>query len=144
VADFTYRAVAIVRHDFGDQRDASRSVAFVHDFFELATFQLAGSLHDGALDVVGRHIQRFGVSYRLAKPGIPFGVSAADACGDGDFLNELGKGSPALRIDGGLFMLDTVPLGMAGHSDTPYKCVIFGHSLARSKRGRRAKRGRGN
>jgi hypothetical protein len=37
-------------------------------------------------------------------------------------------------------MLDTVPLGMAGHRDTPSNPSFSGHSLARTKRDRENKK----
>jgi len=70
-------------------------------------------------------------------------VTPADASGDSDFLDVLREGPAALGVDGGFLVFDTVPLGMAGHRYSLTDKSISGHSLARSKRGRREKNGEG-
>jgi hypothetical protein len=129
--DLAYGPVAVVSNDFGDQRDSAGSVPFIHDFLELTAFEFACPFHYRALDVVGRHVERFGVCYGFPQSRVAFRVSAADPGRNRDFLDEFGKGSTALRVDGCLFVLDTVPLGMAGHKDTPYKCVYFGTQFSK-------------
>ena len=60
VADLADGAIAIVGGHQHQHRGAARSVAFEHDFVDLAAFQFAGAAHDGVLDVVGGHADGLG------------------------------------------------------------------------------------
>src|SRR5207244_11227345 len=69
------------------------SLLSLHDALPICT------LHDGALDVVGRHIQRFRVADRLSQPRIAVGIAAAKTGSNSDFLDKFREGTPTLRID---------------------------------------------
>src|SRR4030095_3346324 len=119
--DLTDRPISIVGDDFGNQSNSGGTVSFIKNLFKLPTFEFAGPFHDRALDVVCRHVQGFGIGNRLSQSRGAFRIPAANSGGNGDFLNELRKGAAAFRVDSRLFVLDTVPLRMAGHRDTPYR-----------------------
>ena len=92
---------------------AARTVAFEHDFVDLAAFQFAGAAHDGALDVVGGHADGFGggdggAQARDSYPGSP-PLRAAIMIS----LIRRVKRFPALGVEGGLFVLDRRPFGMS-------------------------------
>src|SRR5262245_66181773 len=98
----------------------------------MSTLEFSRAFLDRSFDVVGRHVHFFGVGYRFAEPRITFGVAAADARRDGDFLDQFREHASALRINGAFFVFDTVPLGMAGHNYS-FKCANFRLSLAHRK-----------
>ncbi len=54
LANFRGRAVAVVGHDFAHDGDAGWAIAFVDDFFDVATVEFAGTLLDSAFDVFAR------------------------------------------------------------------------------------------
>ena len=66
---------------------AAGSVAFEHDFVDLAAFELAGAAHDGLLDVVGGHTDGLGRHDRRAQARIRIRIAAV-ARGDHDFLDD--------------------------------------------------------
>ena len=101
--------VAIVGGHQNQDRRAARPVAFEHDFVDLTSFQFTGSTHDGALDVVGGHAGRLGVGHRLAKTRVHVRVAATATGGNHDLFDNARKRLPALRIGGGLFVLDCRP-----------------------------------
>ena len=66
---------------------AARPVALEHDFVDLPAFELARTAHDGALDVVRGHADRFRRHDGRAQPRIHVRIAAA-ASRNHDFLNE--------------------------------------------------------
>ena len=116
MADIADGAVAVVSRDRNQHRRAARTVAFEHDFVDLAAFQFAGAAHDGALDVVGRHADSLGGKDGRAQTRIRVGIAAAPG-GDHDFFNDAGEDFPALGVEGALLVLDGRPFGMTGHTD---------------------------
>ena len=128
VPDLAHGAVAIVRDNLDQHRDAAGAVAFVHDFFDLTAFEFACALLHRPLDVIGRHVDGLGILDRFPQARIAFRIASANSRGNRDFLDELREHAATLGIEGALFVLNTVPLGMAGHRFTP--CGYYSHGIS--------------
>jgi hypothetical protein len=116
VADIGDGAVAVVGGDVDQDGGAARPVAFEHDLFDLSAFQFAGAAHDGLLDVVGRHADRFGGQDGGAQARIPVGIAAA-ARGDHNFLDDARERFSALGVKCRLFVFNGGPFGVARHDE---------------------------
>jgi hypothetical protein len=114
VADIGDGAIAVVSGDIDQDGGAARPVAFEHDLFDLTAFEFAGAAHDGLLDVVGRHTDRFGGQDGGAQARIPVGVPAA-ARGDHDFLDNARERFSTLGVKCRLFVLNGGPFRVARH-----------------------------
>ena len=96
VPDLTHGAIPVVRNDIDDDCNSARTVSLVRDLVELSAVELAGALHDGPLDIVGRHVEGFRVGDGFAQARVAIGIASAEAGGDGDFLDELCEGAAPL------------------------------------------------
>ena len=115
VPHFADGSILVVRHALEDERRAPGTVPFVGDFLVGDAWQFTGAALDGLLDVVGRHVDGFGVGDNRAQPRVHVGVATTIARRDGEFLDDAGEDLATLRVGGPLLVLDGVPLGMAGH-----------------------------
>ena len=115
VADFGDGTVAVVGEAGDDQADAAVGVGFEEDFFEGAAAEFAGAFLDGAVDVVGRHVDGLAFAEDGAQGDVGAGIAAAGARGDGQFLGELGEDLAALGVGGGLLVLDGCPFAVSTH-----------------------------
>src|SRR5258706_963981 len=118
VAYFADRAVAVVGADFHQHRYAARAVALEREFLVVHAGQLPGAALGSALDVVGWHVLCLGCSDSSPKPRISIRIAASRLRRHGNFLDQTGENLAALGIQRALFVLDCVPLGMAGHDAT--------------------------
>ena len=105
VADLAHRAIAIIGGHHDQNGRAAGTVAFEHDFVDLAAFELAGAAHDGALDVIGGHADGFGGDDGGAQARVGVGI-AAIARGNHNFLDHAGEYLPAFGVKRGLLVLD--------------------------------------
>ena len=117
MANLAHGAVAIVGGDLRQQRDSAGAVAFENEFFVGESRQFTGATLDGTLDVVGRHVLRFGRQDGGAQSGVHVGVATVFS-GHGDFLNQTRETLSPLGVKRAFFMLDCGPFGMARHEDT--------------------------
>ena len=72
VTHFTDRAVAVVGNRIDDHRHAAGAVALVHDLFVVDAFFFAGAATNGALDVVGRHVDLLLSLIHISEPTRPY------------------------------------------------------------------------
>src|SRR6185436_498641 len=84
--------------------------------------QLARPLLDGAVDVLGGHVDRLGARDGGPQPGIRARIAAAAPRGDCDLFDVLGENLPALRVGSTLLPLYGAPLRMTGHGGTSFRC----------------------
>src|SRR2546421_6454362 len=120
VADLGYCAVPVVAGEINQQGAASRAVAFELELVEVDAWQLAGPALDGLLDVVGWHVDVFGLGDGQTEAGVALGVATSEACGDGDLTNDLGENLAALGVYGRLVPLRGCPVTMAPHALTSF------------------------
>ena len=113
------RPVLVVGQRLDDQRGAARTVRLVVDLFVGHARQLAGAALDGALDVVGRHVDRFRLRHHRTEPRITVDVAPAGASRHRQLLDDAREDLPPLGVGRALLVLDGVPLGMAGHRRSP-------------------------
>src|SRR5262249_46024086 len=78
-----------------------------------------GAATNGALDVVLRHVHRFRLGDDRPQPRIRARIAPARASRDRQLLDDPRKDLAALGIERALLVLDRMPLGMAGHGETP-------------------------
>ena len=116
VADLADGAVAVVGDRLDDHRGAAGAVALVGDFLVADARFLTRAATDRSRDVVVGHVRRLGIGDDGAEPRVHPGVAAADAGGDGQFLDDAREDLAALGVEGALLVLDGVPLGMARHN----------------------------
>ena len=102
-------AVAVVGQHIDDDRNAAGTVALEADLLVGCAFEFAGSLLDGALDVVRGHVLGLGCGDRAAKARVAVRIASAAFGGDGDFLDQAGKDLAALGVQRALLMLDCRP-----------------------------------
>ena len=114
-ADFRCGAIAVVRAQFDQQRDAVRTVNLVGQILVLDCFRAAGALFDRPLDVVVRHVCRAAFQQHHAQAGVHARITAGEPGGNGDFLAQLGKNPGALGVNGAFEMLYLRPLAVTGH-----------------------------
>ena len=107
--DVAGAAVLVVGHAVDDDRHAARGIAFIGEFFNRSPAEFAGALLDGAVDVVAGHVGCLGRRNRGAKTRVQIGVAAAFACSLDDFLGDAREDRAALRVGGGLLVLDGRP-----------------------------------
>ena len=112
--------VAVVGDGFHDHGHAAGRIAFVGDGFVVHIAQLAGSLLDGALDIIVGHVVALGLGDDVAQLGVAFGIAAAFAHGDGDFTADLGKDLAAGRVGLALLHCDIMPFAVSGHGYQPF------------------------
>ena len=109
VADLGDGAVAVVGGALHQDGHAARAVTLEGDLLVGGPLQLARALLDGALDVVGGHVDALGLVHRRAQAGVGVGVAAADARRDGHLADDLGEDLAALGVERALLVLDRVP-----------------------------------
>ena len=112
VADVADGSVAVVGGHIHQNGRAARTVALEHDFLDHAAFQFARATHDGFLDVVGGHGDRFGGKDGGTQTRVAIRIAAITR-GDGDFFDNARETLAALGVRGRLFMLNGCPFGMA-------------------------------
>src|SRR5579859_3650273 len=56
VPEFTDHAIAVRGNRLDQHANSARPIAFKHHFFILLALELAGAAHDGAFDIVVRHV----------------------------------------------------------------------------------------
>src|SRR6516164_5929416 len=91
-------SILIVSCSLHDQCHATRRISFVNELLYGATGDLAGSLLDGSLYRVIRHVLRPGSQNSRPKPGIHIDVAASRSGCDHDFLREPAKNLSALCV----------------------------------------------
>ena len=99
VADLADGAVPVVGDRLDDHRGAAGAVALVGDFLVADARFLTGAAADRALDVLGGHVGRLGVGDDRAQPRVHARVAAADAGGDGQFLDDAREDLAALGVE---------------------------------------------
>src|SRR3989454_9392296 len=99
---------------------SSWPVAFELELFEVDAWELAGPALDGLLDVVGGHVDVFGLGDGQAEAGVALGVATSEASGDGDLTDDLGEDLAALGVYGRLVPLRGRPGTMAPHDRTSF------------------------
>jgi hypothetical protein len=92
-----------------------RAVALVADLLELGVVLAAGAALDGALDVVGGHVDLTGLLHGQAQPEVADGVGTALARRHRQLAGHLGEDLAALGVDDRLLVLDPRPLAVTGH-----------------------------
>ena len=116
VADVRRRTIAIVGESFGNDSDASRTIPFVVDFFDLSGVLIeSGAPADGTLDVLLGKALLFRVLDHFGQERILVGIRSALG-GEG---NEFGMDGESFAAYGVLFAFmdaDVMPLGMSGHN----------------------------
>ena len=113
------RAVHVVGHRLHIERDPSGAIPLVGDLLVLYALKLTGALLDRALDVLGRHVGRFGRVHRQTQPGVAVEVPAGSAGGHRDLTDQFRETLTALGIEDSLLALDLLPLAVTSHGDTP-------------------------
>ena len=110
MTDLADGAIFVVGEDFDDEGDAAGAVALVGDLFVADAFEFAGAALDGAFDVVGGHVLRFGCGDGATEARVAVGIAAtAGLGGDGDFLDEAGEDLAAFGVKRALLVLDCRP-----------------------------------
>ena len=115
VPDLRDRSSGVVGRRLDEDRGAPRAVALVGHLLVLDPLELTGALLDGALDVVERHVLGLRGFDGGAEPGVPGGVAAALARGDGDLADDFGERGTAFGVGHRFFSFDLLPLTVAGH-----------------------------
>src|SRR6185312_16644384 len=139
MADVGNGAGAVVGHAIDDHRGAADAVALVADLLVADVLEAAAAALHRAVDRVLRHVLRRGLVDREAQPRVHRRVTAAEARGDGDLLDEAREDLAALRIGGGFAMLDVGPFAVAGHG---VECVTNERELYRPSEASRRRRRR--
>src|SRR6185436_16037709 len=93
------------------------AVALVGDLLVVDPGKLPRPLLDGAIDVVGGHVDRLGARDRRPEARVGVGIPATVSRRDRDLLDVLGEDLPALGVGRALLALDRAPLRMAGHAE---------------------------
>ncbi len=112
VPDLAHRAVPVVGQHVHQDRHATRPVALEGYLLVAHAFELAGTALDSALDVIRRHVFRFGRQNRGSQARI--GVRVTPALGRyRNFLHQTSKNLAALGIQRALLVLDCGPFRVA-------------------------------
>ena len=106
---FRYRSVFVVGQCFYKDGHSSGSVAFVRELLVAHSFQLSCPLQYGSLDVVGGHIDGFGIGDGLPQTWIGVRISSSHLGGHRQFTDEFGENLAAFRVGCRFFMLDGSP-----------------------------------
>src|SRR5450759_764473 len=114
-ADLRGGAVAVVGEGIDHDRCPARTVALVAELLVLDATLLAGAALDGAVDVVGGHVDLAGLLDGEAETEVGGGVSPALLGRDRDLSRHLGEDGALLGVGGRLLVLDRRPLGVSGH-----------------------------
>ena len=85
-ANFRRRAVAVVRTQFNEQRDAVRRIDFVCEIFERGCFSAASALFNRSLDILRWHVGGATSEQRHAQTWIHGGITATKFGGNGDLF----------------------------------------------------------
>jgi hypothetical protein len=115
MAHVGHRARPVVGHAVDDHRSAADAVALVADLLIAHPLEVARPALDRALDGVLGHVVPGRLVDGEPQPGVHRRVAAAKARGDRDFLDQAGEDLAALRVGGGLLVLDVRPLAVASH-----------------------------
>ena len=115
VPNLAYRPILVVGQHLYHDGDAPRAVALVHNLLVRQAFELTRAPLDRPLDVVGRHIFRFGRQNRRPQTRVSVRIAAGFLCCNRDFLDEARKYLAALGVGRALLVLDRRPLRMPGH-----------------------------
>src|SRR5688572_20989387 len=120
--------VGVISRDLDEDGGPTWTVALVGQLLVDATLELSGTLLDGPIDVLARHVDRFGGVDRGAQPRVAARITAAASGRHGDLTDDLGPGRGALGIGDRLLALDLLPFAMAGHGRAPWKWRGFDRS----------------
>src|SRR6185312_4046252 len=113
------RAVAVVGQAFDQHRDTVGSVALVGDALVVgAACLLAGATLAGSLDVVVGDRVFLRLLNGVVQRRVAAGITATDARGHLDVLDQSSEGLAAAGVDHSPLVLGGGPLGMAAHAGT--------------------------
>ncbi len=110
VPQLSDRTIAIVGEDAHKDRSSTGPVPLVVHLFIGYAGKFAGATHDGALDVLRRHVGRLSGVDDQTQPWIRIKVPASAARSDRHFLDQTGKNAPAFGISRSFFVFDRMPL----------------------------------
>ena len=119
MANLGHGAVGIIGRYFNEDGRTAGPVTLVGQLLIDAAFKLAGALLDRSVDVVVRHVHRFGGIDGGAKARVAARVAAAALSGYGDLTNDLGPRGCSARVGDSLLALDLLPFAVSGHGRTP-------------------------
>ena len=108
-------AVAVVGHRVDQDRHARRAVALVTELLQRFAGGGAGAAVDGALDLVGRHVDLARLLDRQPQPEVALRAAATLLRRDRHLAGDLGERDGSLGVDDRLLVLDAGPLRMARH-----------------------------
>src|SRR5277367_3088155 len=94
--DFSRGTIPVVRAQLDHYGHSVRSVHLVAEILEASRLPAAGSLLDGALDVVVGHAGGAALEQRQPQPRVQSGVASADLCRNGDLLGKFRENLPTL------------------------------------------------
>ena len=112
VADIGHSSVLVIGQRFYENSRTPRPIAFIDNLFIVDALQFTGALLYASFNVVLRHVFSLCRLYRGSQPWVGTWVSAAQACGNSDFLDETGKCLTPLRISGAFLVLYRRPFAM--------------------------------
>src|SRR6266540_4054641 len=119
VADLGYGPVPVIAGEIDQQGATARPIAFQLELFKMDAGKLAGAALDRLLGVVRRHVDVFGFEDCESEAGVAVRITAAEAGGDGDFTDDLGKDLAALGVYVRFVPLRGCPVTMAPHDLAP-------------------------
>ena len=119
VTDIRGGTIAVIGDRRNNHSHAARSIALVLDLLVIDAADFAGSLGDGALDIVVRHIVGLRLGNDVTQLAIDSRIAAAVTDRNRDLTTDFGKDFAARCVRFALFMLDIRPLRMARHKLKP-------------------------
>src|ERR1035437_1277643 len=114
-ADLRRGAVAVVGQGIDHDCHPAGPVALVAKLLVLDATLLAGATLDGAVDVVGGHVDLAGLLDSEAETEVGGGVSPTLLGSDRDLSGHLRENGALFGVGGRLLVLDRRPLGVSGH-----------------------------
>ena len=124
----------VVRQAVHDHGGAIGAVAFIAQFNVFNAFQLAGAFFDGAINVVGRHINGLGTINCHAQTRVKVDVATAHFGGYGNFFGQTRKDASAFLILATFTVLDICPFTMSRQFFTQLfdsKAILSNFSLGK-------------
>src|SRR5690606_19424786 len=117
VTYFCHCTYPVIGHAIHNDGGAVNAVTFITDLFVIHAFQSAGAALDGTRDIVLGHVGIGSFVHSHAQARVGVGVTAAHACGYGDFLDKTSPDFAALFVLTTFTVLDIGPFAVSCHTE---------------------------